>query len=447
MSNKKLWIGLIGCICIMAYIMAVPNELPTEEQILAVVDLNEVTEVVEEVEDLVVLDFTDDITTLEEMAVNLNNRDFRSSMSLEKEVIKLYFDESFVYLQDMAAASSALEGAIESMLASYDVNIILEEMDGQFNIDFEGKSEEECNLLSVEPVELIKCDVALATDDQVMSVEEAIDFITKLKEVPQTYTVQSGDVPSIIAEKNNMGLSELYALNPELASNERSLQIGDDLNIVVPEPELSLMTTELATYEASIPKSYNYQNNEDAFIGTDKTVSAGADGVMEVEEAVAKVNGQVVSRSVTSERVRQEPVAAVVLKGTKTLPVKGAVGTFIMPLESYVITSPFGPRWGSFHTGVDLAAPTGTNIRASDGGVVIFSGYSGTYGNVITIDHGDGVKTKYAHCNVLLVSAGEYVSQYQVIAEVGNTGRSTGPHCHFELLIDGTQVDPMNYVQ
>lgn len=112
------------------------------------------------------------------------------------------------------------------------------------------------------------------------------------------------------------------------------------------------------------------------------------------------------------------------------------------------ITSPFGPRtiFGGedFHRGLDIAVPLGTPISAAAGGQVIWSGEKGSYGNLIQIDHGNGCVTYYAHCSELQAAVGDWVAQGQTIALVGSTGRSTGPHCHFEILWQGERLDPQN---
>ena len=116
---------------------------------------------------------------------------------------------------------------------------------------------------------------------------------------------------------------------------------------------------------------------------------------------------------------------------------------------SGIITSRFGNResirtYG--HTGLDIAAPEGTSIRAAADGTVTFAGYSGGYGYVVKMSHGNGIETYYAHCSELYVSAGEKVEAGDVIAAVGSTGNSTGNHLHFEVLVDGTEIDPQNYL-
>src|SRR5665648_911152 len=100
----------------------------------------------------------------------------------------------------------------------------------------------------------------------------------------------------------------------------------------------------------------------------------------------------------------------------------------------------------SYHRAIDLAISSGSKVRASDGGTVIYAGYSGSYGYVIRINHGGNRVTLYAHCSRLLVRAGEKVYQGQQIANSGSTGRSTGPHVHFEVIINGVQKNPLNYI-
>ncbi|MBI2873721.1 MAG: peptidoglycan DD-metalloendopeptidase family protein [Firmicutes bacterium] len=120
-------------------------------------------------------------------------------------------------------------------------------------------------------------------------------------------------------------------------------------------------------------------------------------------------------------------------------------GDFVWPLVGRM-TSGFGQRWGRLHEGIDLAAPTGTVIRAARSGVVVRTGWWGTYGNVIEIDHGNGVSTLYAHNSRNLVAIGQRVSTGDAVARVGSTGNSTGPHVHFEIRIDGRPRDPIRYL-
>ena len=119
--------------------------------------------------------------------------------------------------------------------------------------------------------------------------------------------------------------------------------------------------------------------------------------------------------------------------------------SFINP-TSGKLSSRFGIRNGSRHSGLDIAAPTGTPIYAAASGTVVAAGNSGSgYGNLVIISHGNGVQTYYAHCSAIYVSAGATITQGQHIAAIGSTGRSTGPHLHFEVRLNGVAQNPQNY--
>ena len=130
----------------------------------------------------------------------------------------------------------------------------------------------------------------------------------------------------------------------------------------------------------------------------------------------------------------------------------GGDGSLINPLPSGRLTSTYGPRrhpiYGTTrtHTGIDLAAPTGTPIIAAAAGLVVWSGYRGGYGNTVIIDHGGSMATLYAHQSSLSVAEGSVVAVGDTVGLVGSTGYSTGPHLHFEVRIDGNPVDPMPYL-
>ncbi|MDR2671397.1 MAG: M23 family metallopeptidase, partial [Oscillospiraceae bacterium] len=139
----------------------------------------------------------------------------------------------------------------------------------------------------------------------------------------------------------------------------------------------------------------------------------------------------------------------VIAVGTKKRPPKSPTGTFIRPFWGRY-TSGFGSRtlFGvrRKHEGLDFAGPTGSPIVASDGGVVTFAGRRSGYGLCVVISHGKGITTLYGHCSKLLVRVGQAVAQGERIANVGSTGRSTGPHLHFEVRVNDVPRNPWNYL-
>ncbi|MGE5481867.1 MAG: peptidoglycan DD-metalloendopeptidase family protein [Bacteroidota bacterium] len=135
-----------------------------------------------------------------------------------------------------------------------------------------------------------------------------------------------------------------------------------------------------------------------------------------------------------SARSEREAVAA-----------RGGIPFLIWPVEG-PISSYYGPRWGSVHEGIDIAVPARTPVRAAAGGKVIYAGTYGSYGILVIIDHGNGVTTRYAHNSRVEVAAGEVVERGDVIAKSGNTGRSTGPHLHFEVRKQGRPLNPLGYL-
>jgi murein DD-endopeptidase MepM/ murein hydrolase activator NlpD len=118
---------------------------------------------------------------------------------------------------------------------------------------------------------------------------------------------------------------------------------------------------------------------------------------------------------------------------------------FVWPVSGPV-TSPFGWRWGRMHEGIDIGASSGTPIHAAASGTVIYCGWMEGYGNLVVVDHGNGLATAYAHQSAIAVTCGQGVAQGQVVGYVGSTGHSTGPHLHFEVRVNGSAVDPLGYL-
>ena len=124
-----------------------------------------------------------------------------------------------------------------------------------------------------------------------------------------------------------------------------------------------------------------------------------------------------------------------------------------MPMPSAPITSRYGARMDPFlhrlamHAGIDFKAPTGSPARATAPGKVTIAAYTKGYGNMVEIDHGGGVSTRYAHLSRLMVKPGAYVDTGTIVGQTGSTGRSTGPHLHYEIRVNNKAIDPMAYIK
>ena len=173
--------------------------------------------------------------------------------------------------------------------------------------------------------------------------------------------------------------------------------------------------------------------------------------IISEEEALAKLYVEPPKKVVVAKNNSYSKYEATgsVNTASKTSTAKANIGINLIRPVSGIITSRFGAGSSirrSSHTGLDIATSTGTPIVAAASGTVTFSGWKGSYGNMIVITHSNGIQTYYGHCRKLYVSAGAKVSQGQTIAAVGSTGNSTGPHLHLEVRVNGVAYNPQNYV-
>lgn len=259
-----------------------------------------------------------------------------------------------------------------------------------------------------------------------------------------TYTVKSGDTLYGICEKLDVSLQELKKMNPKI-KDTMTLHVGDKFVTQQEIPLITVETVEVSVFAEAVDYKTVTKKSSSYYKGETIVTQAGKKGKARVTARLTKHNGVTVAREDLSVETIKKPVNKIVVKGTKPVPAKKGTGTFMRPVNAGVYAG-YGMRWGRMHYGLDYAASTGTPIYAADGGTVASAGWSGAYGYTVVIDHGANKKTLYAHCSRLFVSAGTKVYKGQHIAAVGSTGRSTGPHCHFEIFINGANVNPSNYV-
>lgn len=209
---------------------------------------------------------------------------------------------------------------------------------------------------------------------------------------------------------------------------------------------LTVSTSEIQIFSRVVPFETVYEEDSSMYEGEKKVKTEGVNGTSRVTAKIYRVNGEEIGREILAEVETEAPVAQVILVGTKEKPSSAPTGDFIMPASGR-LSSGYGARWGRTHKGIDIAGAYGSDIVAADGGTVTYAGYnSGGYGYLVKINHGNGYQTYYAHNSHLLVSVGDKVAQGTVIAKMGSTGRSTGNHCHFEILKNGVSVNPLNYL-
>lgn len=277
----------------------------------------------------------------------------------------------------------------------------------------------------------------------ITTIEGLIQYINTGQDKIKTHTVEVGESLWTIALMYNMTVEDLSEANADM--NPDKLQIGDEVKLVIPTSMVTVATTEKIEYNKDTDFETIVENDDSMYNNQQKIEVEGQRGQSHIVSNNIKHNGVLIEEKIISEDVIKEPIDKLIVKGTKEVPKTMATGAFMMPTRGR-FTSGYGQRWGRMHQGIDIAATEGTPIYAADGGVVTHSGWQGSYGYMVEIDHENGYKTRYAHSSKLLVSKGTRVYKGQHIADVGNTGRSTGPHLHLEVLKNGVHVNPSKYV-
>ncbi len=233
--------------------------------------------------------------------------------------------------------------------------------------------------------------------------------------------------------------SDKLAVNQQLVSKD---ELAKRFYAQLEEEEVVSVVTLIPgrTIKKELPMETIYVEDSTLYVGESKVLVEGEPQTREITVVnTVSANGDTSQRIMENEIV-EDAVPRIIAVGTMERP------AYIMPVQDYVFTSPFGQRWGRAHEGVDLAVPTGTVVAAAADGVVIQSGENGGYGISIYVDHGNGIITRYGHLSQAYAQVGRKVKQGETIGLSGNTGNSTGPHLHFEIRIGDVAVNPANYV-
>lgn len=304
--------------------------------------------------------------------------------------------------------------------------------------------ENETRILDVQFSENVSVSHTKVKPDQIISAEDAVKLLQKGTLEEKKYQVKEGDALTSIASAYNLKMNQLMELNKGL-KEDSVLKIGQELNVTVLKPYVKVIVNKEVFKKEEI--AYEKEVIEDSSMpkGDTKVKQEGKNGVRAATYLITEENGQTVKKVVSEEKVLEEPVKHIAIKGTKVIPSRGE-GSFAYPAVGGYISSKVGYRWGKMHKGIDIARPSDRTIKAADNGVIVSAGWDGGYGNKIVIDHKNGFRTVYAHLDSISVSAGQTVSKGSKIGVMGSTGDSTGVHLHFELYKNGKMQDPLKYI-
>jgi len=297
---------------------------------------------------------------------------------------------------------------------------------------------DECKISFLEDVDTVDKQVVI---NELNTVEEALQLAENGRGEPVIHIVEEGDTLWDLAAKHDTSVENLQKLNPGIDEN---LQLGQEVKVSGSSPLLTVLASYKLTEKVAIPFKTEYNDDSSLPMGTRKIVQEGSEGSKNVTYQVLSQNGKITEKTVLDEEIIEEPVSRIIKRGTKFV-LSSRGGGLIWPVSGH-ISSPFGQRWGGTHSGVDIAAGYGDPIRTAGPGRVITAGWGGGYGNTVVISHSNGIYTRYAHLSSIGVRRGQNVNQGEFIGRVGTSGNSTGPHLHFEVIVNGVTRNPLNYL-
>ena len=347
-----------------------------------------------------------------------------------------------IYMTDIETEATAIydgNSVVAIVKDEADAEDLLEQTKGQLSQPDNGMvlvSSEFVNELNTKPVNVILGSVQSKAAAQKQMVDGG--------DMETFHIVEEGETTESIAEEFGVETDRIYDEDNEEVVNE--IEQGDKICIRTMVEPVSVKMVESGKIKETVEYQTIKKETDKYYKGDTYVEQEGVNGIQIFEGTITKVAGEETGRKEISTEVIKEKKDKIILVGTAERPKTAATGTFIVPLDRYTLSSGFGPRWGRMHSGVDLAVGTGNPIHAADGGKVIRASYYGGYGYCVEIEHEEGVVTRYAHCSQILVSLGDLVYQGQTIALVGNTGNSFGSHLHFEVIINGSAQNPINYI-
>ncbi len=326
------------------------------------------------------------------------------------------------------------------IVACVDSKTTAEQLLSQIKNTF-GELDEGEKLVELNFEEDIEINEKMVEVNEVMSGDEAYTLITTGTKNPEKYIVEEGDSLWLIARRNDMYVDEIVQANKLTTEN---LSLGQELILVKSKPYITVLAKVEGEKVEKIPFETKVVVDNSA-ANSVRVKQNGKDGEKHIVYVATKRNGVIEEREIKKETILEKAVDKIIVKGNQvTVASRGTGGSGNL---DWPVSGSITKRFAGTHTGVDIANKSGTSIKAVESGTVTFAGWQGNYGRFLIIDHGNGLVTRYAHCNTLNASVGQTVSQGETIATVGSTGRSSGPHLHFEVLVNGGFRNPLSYLR
>lgn len=395
------------------------------------------------------VDVTSNVKIIPEQVYSMETNDTETLAKVEQSLIAespafaLMVDhQPIAYLKD----ANAYEETIRLLKLKYVSAQELESLNAnqQANDNFPPLQSGETRILDISFKQVVAGVTQKVATSQIIAPADAVKLLMTGSIEQQLYQIQPGDVLGSVAKAHSLTIAELLALNPEITV-DTILHIGQELNVTVELPFVTIEVKHEKKVTDAIPFEKVVEEDPKMYKGESITKQQGIDGKKETSYLLTSENGKRTSKVVLEEMVVQESVQEIEVVGTKVISSRGT-GEFAWPTVGGYVSSQMGYRWGEHHRGIDIARPSNFNILAADNGVVVATGFSGSYGNRIVINHNNGYTTLYGHLSSIDVEVGQVVEKGSVIGIMGSTGNSTGTHLHFEVEKNGELVNPLSYI-
>ncbi|GEM05187.1 metalloendopeptidase [Halolactibacillus miurensis] len=394
-------------------------------------------------EDAYTLGVKQDVTFVKETAFQLTDQtestieQVEDALEIDVEATALQFDgETVGYFKD--------QEAIDTLLFNYQKQYVSEDVLNELSADESDEKQVVRDNVVIKDVTFsrpVETSTSVVSEDDLLSVDEGLRLLEKGTLTDKIHTVQTGDTLFSIVKQYDLTLDQLLDINSDLTESS-VLQLDQEINVTAYAPFVDVVVKQEKQVEEVIKFETIVEETDALYKGETRTITEGSDGAKDVTYDMELVNGKVTTKEVIESTVTKEVVNKTIEKGTKVIPSRGT-GDFSWPAVGGYLSSSYGPRWGSFHKGIDIARPSNRNIIASDNGVVEKISYdAGGYGHYLVVNHNNGYKTLYAHLSNISVNVGQTVPKGAVLGTMGSTGRSTGIHLHFEVLKNGSNINP-----